>query len=197
MQGRVATLALIAVFIDGPALGAGTGTVVFNTGPATLIDHDDKSVPVAKDQQVGPGDLLRTGHGQVQVRFPDGTYVSLGPDSDLRVDAYRYSGQPGARDAAFFTLYRGVVRFLTGAVASGVDGRFRLNTAFGTLHADAAEFSVRAAQNLQVSVGAGQVHIRNQAGALQVGAGQRGLVAEPSAPPLLIGTIVPAPVTPR
>lgn len=197
MQRRVATVALIAALIGESALGADAGTVVFSNGPATLIDHDDKTVAVTKDQPVAPGDLLRTGQAQVQLRFPDGTYVSLGPDSDLRVDAYRYSGQPEARDAAFFTLYRGVVRFQTGAIASGMEGRFRLNTAFGTLHAGAAGFSVRAARNLQVSVGAGQVQIRNQAGALQVGAGQRGLVAQPSAPPVLIGTIVPAPVTPR
>src|SRR5262245_10036647 len=91
MQGRVATLALIAAFIGGPALGAGTGTVVFSSGSSILIDRDDKSVPVAKDQQVSPGDLVRTGQGQVQLQFPDGTYVSLGPGSDLRVDAYRYS----------------------------------------------------------------------------------------------------------
>jgi ferric-dicitrate binding protein FerR (iron transport regulator) len=194
---RTATLALIAAFIGEPALGAGTGTVVFSSGPATLIDRDDKSVAVAKDQPVASGDLLRTGQGQVQLSFPDGTYVSVGPESDLRVDAYRYSGQPGGRDAAFFTLYRGGVRFITGAIASGVDGRFRLNTAFGTLHAGPAEFSVLAAQKLHVSVGAGQVQIRNQAGALQVSAGQRGLVPEPSAPPFLIGTIVPEPVTPR
>lgn len=197
MPGRVATLALITAVIGGPALSAGTGTVVFSSGPATLIDRDDKSIAVSKDQVVGPGDLLRTRQGQIQLRFPDGTHVSLGPESDLRVDAYRYSGQPGARDAAFFTLYRGAVRFLTGAIASAVDGRFRLNTAFGTLQAGAAEFSVRAAQNLQVSVGTGQIQIRNQMGVLQVGAGQRGLVPEPGAAPLLIGTIVPAPVPPR
>src|SRR5262245_40349924 len=117
MQGGVATLALIAALIGGPALGAGTGTVVFSNGAATLINRDDKSVPVAKDQPIAPGDLLRTGQGQVQLRFPDGTYISLGVDSDLRVDAYRYAGQPGARDAAFFTLYRGVARFQTGAIA--------------------------------------------------------------------------------
>src|SRR5262245_28202106 len=102
MHGRVATVALIAALMDEPVLGSGTGTVLFSSRPATLIDRDDKATAVAKDQQVAPGDLLRTAQGQVQLRFPDGTYVSLGPDSDLRVDAYRYSGQPGARDAAFF-----------------------------------------------------------------------------------------------
>jgi hypothetical protein len=198
MPSRVAALALIAAFGGTcPAVRADNGTVVFSAGHATLVDKGGKTGRVARGQQVRPGDLLRTGQGQVQLQFPDGTYASITPGSDLRIDAYRYSTQPGARNAAFFTLYRGGVRFMTGAIAEVPEGRFRLNTPFGTLHAEAAEFSAVANEGLQVSVGAGSAQVRNQAGALHLAAGQRGFVADPSAPPILVGTIVPAPLAPR
>jgi hypothetical protein len=198
MPSRVAALALITALGGiGPAVRADNGTVVFSSGQATLVEKGGKTARLAKGQQVGPGDLLRTRQGQVQLQFPDGTYASITPGSDLRIDAYRYSTQPGARNTAFFTLYRGGVRFMTGTIAQLPAGRFRLNTPFGTLHAEAAEFSALASEGLQVSVGAGNAQVRNQAGALRLAAGQRGFVPNPSAPPMLVGTIVPAPVTPR
>ena len=170
---------------------------MFSTGHVTLVDKGGRTARLAKGQLVGPGDLLRTRQGQLQLQFPDGTYASMMPESDLRIDAYRYSPQPGPRNTAFFTLYRGGVRFMTGAIAQLPEGRFRLNTPFGTLHAGTAEFSALAGEGLQVSVGAGDAQIRNQAGALHLAAGQRGFVPGPGAPPMLVGTIVPAPVTPR
>ena len=198
MRIKVATLALIAAFGSlWPVLCASDGTVVFSSGHATLVDKGSSTAPLAKGRRVGPGDLLRTREGQVQVRFPDGTYASILPGSDLRIDAYRYSAQPGARNTAFFTLFRGSVRFMTGAIAQAREGSFRLNTPFATLHAQTAEFSARAAEGLQVSVGAGSAQVRNQVGALRLAAGQRGFVHDANAPPILVGTIVPAPVTPR
>jgi hypothetical protein len=179
-----------------PAVRADDATIVFASGDATLIAHGGQSARPAKGQLVAPGTLLRTGQGQIQLRFPDGSYASITPGSDLRIDAYRYSTQPGARNTAFFTLYRGGVRFITGAAAQA-DGRFRLNTPFATLHAAAAEFSALSGEGLRISVGAGTAQLRNQAGALQLTAGQRGFVLNPNTPPMLVGTIVPAPVTPR
>jgi hypothetical protein len=197
MQNRLTAFALTAALGTAcPTAAAAGGEVVFATGRAALIDQDGRTTRVEKGQAVGPGDLLRTAQGQLQLQFPDGTYLSLGPGTDLRVDAYRYTAQPGGQEA-FFTLYRGRVRYLTGAIAQTPAGRFRVNTPFGTVRAGAAEFSVLVGGSLQISLGAGNAEVRNQAGALRLAAGQRGFVYDRTAPPILVGTIVPAPVTPR
>jgi hypothetical protein len=192
-------LGLIAALGSTSAeLHADTGTVVFASGQVTLTKNSSgRAVRLAKGDAVGVGALLRTGQGQLQVRFPDGTYVSVGPGSYLRVDAYRYATRSDGSDAAFFTLYRGEVRFLTGAIADSPNRRFRLNTPFATLHSGSAEFSALVGGGLQVSLGAGSAEIRNQAGALRLAAGERGFVSNREAPPILVGTIVPAPVAPR
>jgi hypothetical protein len=198
MRSQLPALALIAALGAAcPTVAAAGGEVVFARGHATLVTKGGRTVRAAKGQAVGPGDLVRTGQGQLQLQFPDGTYVSLAPGSDLRVDAYRYSAHSNGQDVAFFTLYRGGARCLTGAIAQTPVARFRVNTPYGTVHASAAEFSALVGDSLQISLGAGYAEVRNRAGALRLAAGQRGFVRDRTAPPILVGTIVPAPVTPR
>jgi hypothetical protein len=198
MRNRLPALALIAaVGTVCPAVGTAAGEVVFVTGHATLVDQEGKAARVQKGQPVRPGDLVRTSRGQLQLQFPDGTYVSLAPNTDLRLDTYRYAAQSGGPGSASFTLYRGRARCLTGAIARSQGGRFRLNTPYATLRAGAAEFSALVGDGLQISLGRGSAEVRNGAGVLRLAAGQRGFVYDRAAPPLLVGTIVPAPVTPH
>jgi hypothetical protein len=101
MPGQIVVLALIAALSTGCSpVWADNGTIQFSSGHATLVDKGGKTTRLAKRRRVGPGDLLRTGQGQVQLGFPDGIYASISPSSDLRIDAYRYSTRPGARNAA-------------------------------------------------------------------------------------------------
>ena len=179
------------------ASAADFATVVFTRGQVTLATQDGKRRPVTQGQEVKPSHLLQTGAGQIQLRFRDGTFVSVYPGSDLRIDAYRHLPRGVGGGTATFTLYRGSVRFMTGEIAASPDGRIQLSTPFATLRVGSSEFAATAGTGLRVSVGAGSVEIRNQAGAIRLAAGQRAFVRDRNTPAIMVGTIVPAPVTPQ
>jgi ferric-dicitrate binding protein FerR (iron transport regulator) len=140
--------------------------------------------------------VLRAGRdGRAQIQLSDGTLVSLSADSDIRLDAYRHDGTGGAPDLAAFTIFRGSARLLAGGKRSA-GSSLRIGTPAALLTAQSAELLVTVGRGMQASVGGGQVEVRNDAGRLTLGPGQRAFVKDRATPPILVGTIVPAPVTP-
>jgi hypothetical protein len=173
------------------------GTAVFVQGRASLIQHSGQSRPLLKGTQVHSGDLIRTAAGaRVQLRFADGAFVSMLPDSELGIDAYRYGGAATGRETAFFTLYRGGARFLTGAIGKAPGSRFRTTTALANLEVDSGQFVATIGRGLQLNVGEGMVNLRNERGMLGVQAGQRAFVADRATAPYLVGTAIPYRIAP-
>jgi hypothetical protein len=177
---------------------AETATVVFASGQSSLTTAEGKTARVRKGQAVHDGHLVRTGAaGHVQIRFRDGTQVSVQPSSDLRVDAYRYHSGPEQGEAALFTLYRGSVRFMTGAIGKLEGSEFRVATAAAALELHGSEVVAVVAADLRVTVGAGRVVVRNDGGSLTATSGQRVLVRDRRTAPVVIGSLLPYPVVPE
>jgi hypothetical protein len=188
---------LLAACAAPPAARADDATIVFSTGQAHLTTHEGRTLRVRKGQALGAGQLLRTGtSGHVQLRFRDGTYVSLQPSTDLRLDAYRYHAGPDAGELAAFTLYRGSARFMTGAIGKLAGSRFRVATPVAALELHGSEVVATFAQDLRVAVGGGAVDVRNDGGVLSARSGQRVLVRDRRTAPVLIGSLLPQPVVP-
>lgn len=176
---------------------AHSALLVFASGPTSVTDQSGQSSLLAKGSPIRAGDMVRTGPAtRAQLRFRDGAYLSLFPGTDLRVDAYRFGNVPKASELAMFTLYRGGARFQTGSIGKAPGSTFRVSTAVAAVDGTACEFVAMAGEGLQIRVGAGRVTIRNQAGVLTAGAGQRAVVANRSSPPYLIGTLIPERIAP-
>jgi hypothetical protein len=176
---------------------ADNGTTVFVTGPVGVIQASGRIGVLGKGNDIKVGDLIRVGpNGRAQIRFPDGAYLSLMPGTELRVDAYRFGGNAKGKETAFFTLFRGATRFLAGEIGRAPGSRFRVTTPIAVVEVRISEFVVVVGQGVQVTVGAGQLSVRNDAGALTLNAGQRGLVADRSALPYLVGNVIPDRIAP-
>lgn len=68
---------------------ADSGLVLFTSGPATVKPKAGKTAPISKGSELRPGDLITTGpSGHVQAKFDDGMYLSVSPNSDIRLDLY-------------------------------------------------------------------------------------------------------------
>lgn len=117
------------------------------------------------------------------------------PESELSIDAYRFGAAAG-REAAFFTLYRGGARFLTGTIGKAPGSRFRTTTALASIEVESGEFVAIVSKGLQLNVGVGRVDLRNERGVLGVVAGQRAFVADRTTAPYLVGTAIPYRIAP-
>jgi hypothetical protein len=173
------------------------GTAVFVLGRVSVVSHSGHVRALVRGTRVQAGDLLRTTAGaRLQLRFADGAFISMFPDSDLSIDAYRYGGEAAGRETAFFTLYRGGARFLTGAICKVAGSRFRTTTPIASLDVEIGEFVAIAGKGLQLKVGVGHVSLRNERGTLSVQAGQRAFVADSVTAPYLVGTAIPYRIAP-
>jgi ferric-dicitrate binding protein FerR (iron transport regulator) len=171
--------------------------VLFVAGTVTATTRSAPSEAVKRGGAWQRGQVLRAaGDGRAQVRFPDGTLLSVSPGAHVRLDEFRYDGKGGAADVASFSVLRGQARIMAGAQRTA-GSALRIGTPAAAMEAGTAEVAVAvSAGSVQVRVGRGRVELRNDSGRVSVGAGQRALVKDRATPPMLIGTIVPAPITP-
>ncbi len=79
---------------------------------------------------VDEGDVVRTGDKAWAIlTMMDGTKITVRPDTELRVDVYRYTeAGESAQNRAQFTLTRGAMRVASGALAKGRNIGFVVNT---------------------------------------------------------------------
>jgi hypothetical protein len=156
--------------------------VLRSEGQTLLVRGSAFLSPVRAEVPVRSGDRIRTGpDGFVQLRFADGTLISLQPGSDFRVDAWIYDAQ---HQRSFFELLQGSMRAVSGRIGKRNPEDWRLRTPTATIGIRGTAFSVHEAPTcpvvgcpagiepgLTVEVTEGRVAVRNAAGAIDVPAG--------------------------
>lgn len=103
----------VAVPATTPAAGfvsSMSGDVLVRRGNGTLE-------PAKVGEMFGPGTTFSTGQqGTVVLLFADGQNITLGKDSVLRIEDYRFDAQNPRAGRASFGLVSGEMRFVTGAI---------------------------------------------------------------------------------
>jgi hypothetical protein len=161
-----------------PALAAETaGMILAYTGEVAIQHGEEKRQP-AKHADLFSGDTIVTGEGQVQIRFVDGTMLSLYRDTKFTVDDYHYG--KGNGDRAQFSLLNGVMHTLTGEIDKK---NYLLKTRLANLGVRGTEYSVQLDNAMHVSVDQGRVELVNAGGTVQIGAGQSAIVTGPNVMP--------------
>jgi hypothetical protein len=129
---------------------------------------------------VQAGDTLITGiNGRVQLRFSDGSLISLQPRSEFRIDAYRFDMQ---QERGFFSLVRGALRTISGAVGKRDPDDYRMTTPTATIGIRGTEYLLEETTctpgcypgrtaGTRVAVNSGFVVVFNPAGSIELPAG--------------------------
>ncbi|MFO0461409.1 MAG: FecR domain-containing protein, partial [Burkholderiales bacterium] len=188
MHRRLATAlraasAAVALACAAPALAQDArlwlvagDVVVVRPGPA----GDATRRPITGDA-VSAGDRIETGaDGRVQMRFSDGSVVSLQPGSRFTIDAYRFEGDA---QRAVYVLTRGTLRTLTGAVGKRRHEDYKLITPTATVGVRGTEFVVEEtacdpqcrpglSAGTRVMVSQGRVAVTTRGGTVEVDAGR-------------------------
>lgn len=103
------------------------GRIKVASGDAFIV-RGATSIRAQLGQAVFESDTLRTGsNGHIGVTFTDDTRVSLGPNSDVKLDRFVYAPAEGGLALAL-QFVRGVAAYVSGRIAKLAPDSVRLET---------------------------------------------------------------------
>jgi hypothetical protein len=174
-------LALVSAAFAGPA-GAAAGRVDFASGGVTVAGTDGRERPLTRGAELDNGDTIRTTDGRAQIRFTDGAYVSLQPNTEFSIKDYRFEGKTDGSESGFFALAKGAMRTVTGLIGRINRNRYRIVTPTATvgIRGTGGVIQVLNDGSTLVVGTSGIWSLTNPAGSIDVPAGVSGL--SPSAP---------------
>jgi len=179
-------LALVSAAFASQAHAA-AGRVDFATSGATVAGSDGRQRPLARGSELDKGDTIRTGEaGRAQIRFADGAYVSLQPNTEFAIKDYNFDGKADGSERGFFALARGAMRTVTGLIGRVNKNRYQISTPTATIgiRGTGGLIAIGADGSTLVTGSSGIWTITNPAGTIDVPAGTVGKApATPSQPP--------------
>ena len=180
---RTAMATAIAACFPGASFAAGVARVDFATGNVAAIAPDGRSRPLAKGAEINVGETVSTQQGRAQLRFADGAYMSLQPQTDFKVEEFKYSGKDEASDGIVMNLLKGGLRTITGLIGRTNRNAYRLKTEVATIGIRGTEYSVRYTNSIEVFVADGAISVENQSGSFVVPGGTGVMVSNQNTPP--------------
>jgi FecR protein len=163
------------------------GSVDFASGGATAMAPNGTPRTLAKGAQVNAGDTINTGpEGRVHIRFTDGAYSSIQPNTVFKIDTYVFNGRADGNEKGLFSLVKGGLRTVTGAIGRTNRQNYAVDTPAATIGIRGTAYSAFVNEDgLKVSVGQGIVSVINPAGDLSIAAGQTAFVGSRLTTPVM------------
>src|SRR5262245_12545897 len=153
---------------------------------ATVAGLDGREQPLQRGAELDNGDTVRTSDGRAQLRFSDGAYVSLQPDSEFAIRDYRFDGRTDGTERGFFGLLKGAMRTVSGLVGRVNRDQYQITTPTATIgiRGTGGVIQVRDDGSTLIVGTNGIWSLSNPAGSIDVPAGVSALApSTPDAPP--------------
>lgn len=139
----LALLFLTLQLLAAPALAENFVADIMNVAGTVTITRTDAKTPAEAGGQLQTGDILATGpDGSAGISFADGSRVSVGGDSELRVDTYLFEPQDKQYGMEVF-LRKGVAVVSTGKMARFAPDAMKVSTPLATLGIRGTKFLVK------------------------------------------------------
>ena len=146
----------------------------FAAGAVTASTADGRSRTLSKGADVQVGETVTTQDGRAQMRFRDGAYVSLQPQTQFKVENYVFDGRGSSNENAVMSLLKGGMRTITGLIGKTNRDGYKVQTTTATIGIRGTEYSVTydAGGSVSMFVAGGAIAVSNQTGTTVVPAGQ-------------------------
>lgn len=196
-------LCLLACVLPQAVQAAPAGTVTQLAGVLTAQKVSGGAKILGLMSGVDSGDLLSTSNNTyARIKFSDGGELTLRPNTQLRVDDYRFDQAKPQEDNAFFRLIKGGLRAVTGLVGkrNGLDA-YRMATPTATIGIRGTDWGALYCEDdcsgyrdssgqtpspgLYVDVSSGQIIVTNPQGSQQFSPGQFGYIGN-NRPPIVV-----------
>ena len=148
MKGLRAALTIIVVVTANPVAAqqpvpAGRVKVVSGTA---FVRHQNQQIPATVGAAVFETDTLTTGaDGRIGVTLRDETRISLGPQSEIRIDRFQFAPSEG-RLAFAMHMVRGIATYVSGRIAKIAPDAVRLETPAAIVGIRGTRLAIRVSQ---------------------------------------------------
>ena len=150
---------LVAGAFPAAGLAAPAARVEFAIGDVQVVASGGQVRAARKGTEVNTGETVSTNAGRAQLRFSDGAYVSLQPQSEFRIDDYRFEGKADGSERGIFSLLKGGLRTITGLVGRTNKQNYQVNTAVATIGIRGTEYTIAYTNSISGSVGEGEIEV--------------------------------------
>ncbi len=185
-QFRLSLMAATMASLFAPTLyAASAGRVEFATPGVNAVGTDGKARPLTKGAEIQQGETVDTGAGRAQVRFTDGGYVSLQPQTQFRLDTYGYDKDDPKKNSIVMNLLKGGLRSITGLIGKTNREGYKLQTATATVGIRGTEFSITGFPDGSIlfHVADGAIDVTNRSGSSTLNGGQSATVRNADSTP--------------
>ena len=109
------------------------GRVVYSYGDVQATSNTGETRQLLRGGAVDEGDSINTNNGRIQIRFTDGGFVALQPETTYRLDEYEFQGETDGNEKSSFYLVEGGIRLVTGLIGRKNKETFKLQTPVATI----------------------------------------------------------------
>lgn len=181
--------------------GESVATITHLSGTVTVRPLQGQTRFLSIKSSIAEGDTLSTARGTyVRVKFTDGAEVVLRPESQMKVENFKFEEARPEQDNMFFSLLKGGMRSVTGLLGKRSKEKVAFRAPSATIGIRGTHFGMLLCQNdcggvgggrappngLHVDVSDGSVSISNGAGQQVLNAGQFGYVRDAGTPPVAV-----------
>ncbi|MBX7201198.1 MAG: FecR family protein, partial [Rhodospirillaceae bacterium] len=183
---RLMVVALSAAFpVHAFAQQPAVARVDFATGNVTAVAPGGATRPVSRGSEIRVGETVNTQEGRAQMRFTDGAFVSLQPQTEFKVENYVFEGRSTQNESALMNLIKGGMRTITGLIGKTNRDGYKLQTSTATVGIRGTEFTVsyNADGSITAFVAGGAISVANQSGTSVVPGGKSVSVSSQTSAP--------------
>jgi hypothetical protein len=180
---------MIGIWLTGSAWGEQAGRVNFVVGDAAAVKPDNSRRPLTRGDVVNSGERLETGSkSRIQIRFTDGSFLSLQPNTTFGLDTYNYNRDKPDQSTLVFNFLKGSMRTISGAIGKVNRANYAIKTPSATIGIRGTDYAGVINNNqLLLNVLGGIVNLSNAKGSADVLTGQTFIVRMGEAPALFQG----------
>lgn len=205
-MNRKLMIVSLVLSLSSPVVWAATaGEITHLSGILSVKKPDGSSKILSVKSVVDEGDILATeADTYARIKFVDGGEVVLRPNTQLKVESYRYEESKPQSDNVLLNMLKGGLRAVTGLIGKRNQDKVAYQTPtatigirgthHGQLHCNNDCGGVQTptgqppANGLHVDVATGAISITNAAGTFTFNAGQFAFVPSPNVAPVLVPT---------
>lgn|GEM_PF-4719742 len=150
------------------------GRVLMTTGEVIATAGSGEKRSLKRRSVLFEGDTIRTGDkAQVQMRFKDGSILSLRANSAFLLETFDYHGEQHADNRVLMRLLEGGFRTITGVIGHDDPKAYRVETPVATIGIRGTNYeAVQESSNaLVTAVWQGGIRVSNDQGSLDLGMG--------------------------